>query len=170
MRRSRVRTLRPGGHSRPSPSGPPRGIPPLPHLRTPPRSPYEPAPAGAAQRAPGGGQGGSRRRNHKAASLAGRGHSHKTDPLEVLALHSVLHGLSVTCSSCRRIVALTAGETEARSLSYQRVAGERDESPIRLPVLLLRMLPSPFWPRGLVGTQDWPAAGPPERGTQVCGT
>lgn len=35
----RENSLRPGGHSRPLPPEPPRGIPPLPHLRPPPRSP-----------------------------------------------------------------------------------------------------------------------------------
>lgn len=53
-----------------------------------------------------------------------------------------------------------AGETEARSLNYRRVAEGRDESPLRLPAFLLRMLRSPFRPPGLVSTQDWPAAGP----------
>lgn len=76
----RENSLRPGGHSRPLLPEPPRGIPPLPHLR--PR--LGPPQAGAGGRSTAGagrGQGGSRRRNHKAASLAGRGHSHKTYPL-----------------------------------------------------------------------------------------
>lgn len=40
------------------------------------------------------------------------------------------------------------------------MAEGRDESPIRLPALLLRMLRSPFRPPGLVSTQDGPATGP----------
>lgn len=94
--------------------------------------PLKPAPAGATQRAPGGGQGGSRRWNHKAASLAGRGHSHKTDPLKAAETRYLPRTQSSMASAslvfpAEAIVTLTVGETETRSLNYQRVAGGRNE-------------------------------------------
>jgi hypothetical protein len=87
-------STRPAGHKRPSPAGPPRGIPRSSHLRPRPRVPLS-----RRRREPRSGRrgwGGIRwRRNHKAASPAGRGHSHKTDPLKagrkgVFAPHSVM--------------------------------------------------------------------------------
>lgn len=158
-------SLRPGGHLRPSPSGPPRGIPPLPHLRPPPRSPTSRRrreqrsgrreggreEAGAGITKPRAWPGGDILIKPTLSRRQKRGYSPCTQ--------SSMASASLVFPA-EGIVTFTVGETEARSLNYRRVAGGRNESPIRLPVFLLRMLRSPFWPRGFVGTPNWPATGP----------
>lgn len=101
-------------------SPPPPHLPPLPRVPRQARVGRSPA-AGA-----GRGRGGSRRRNHKAASQAGKGHSHKTDPLPtggkgVFTPRSVLKRPQHRPEyfQLKEYSLTTPGETETRILGYR---------------------------------------------------